>query len=83
VFSFFATLGISKYCPFFYWVLMLYSLLILMPLLTILLEKAKIKLPLVNALGHFILMNLALLIGYFKFIGASHESAWEPPKRNV
>ncbi len=36
-----------------------------------------------NALGHFILMNFALLLGYFKFISASHESSWEPPKRNV
>ena len=83
VFSFFTALGISMYCPFFKLILIMYSLLILLPLLTIILEKAKVKLPFINALGHFILMNFALLIGYFKFIGASHESAWEPPKRNI
>lgn len=83
MFSFFTALVISVYCPFFKWIPIMYSLLILFPLLTIILEKAKMKLPVINALGHFILMNFALLIGYFKFIGASHESAWEPPKRNV
>ncbi len=83
VFSFFLAFGMSMYCSFFNWILIMYSLLILLPFLTILLEKVKLKLPLVNSLGHFILMNLALLIGYFKFIVASHESAWEPPKRNV
>lgn len=61
----------------------LYSLLIILPLLTIFLEKVKIKIPVVNSIGHFILMNFALLLGYFKYISANNESAWEPPKRNV
>lgn len=60
-----------------------YSLLIILPLFTIILEKAEFKIPLINSIGHFILMNLALLLGYFKYISANNESAWEPPKRNV
>lgn len=83
MFSFALALILMLYCPFFKWVALAYSLLIVLPILTIFLEKVKLKIPFVNALGHFILMNFALLLGYFKFISASHESAWEPPKRNV
>ena len=83
IFSFAFTLTLMMYCPFFKWITLAYSLLIALPILTIFLEKIKLKIPFVNALGHFILMNFALLLGYFKFISASHESAWEPPKRNV
>jgi cellulose synthase/poly-beta-1,6-N-acetylglucosamine synthase-like glycosyltransferase len=83
IFSLALTLLLIMYCPFFKWVALAYSLLIVLPILTIFLEKVKLKIPFVNALGHFILMNFALLLGYFKFISASHESAWEPPKRNV
>lgn len=83
VFSLVFSLILTVYYPFFKWISLAYILLILLPVLTILLEKIKIKIPFVNALGHFILMNFALLLGYFKFISASHESAWEPPKRNV
>lgn len=83
VFSFFLSFATSYYFHFFIIVSLGYSLLIILPALTIFFEKNKFKLPLVNALGHFILMNFALLLGYFKYITASNESAWEPPKRNV
>lgn len=83
VFSFLLALALLMYCQFFKWVALTYLLLIILPILTIFLEKIKLKIPFVNALGHFILMNFALLLGYFKFISATNESAWEPPKRNV
>ncbi len=83
ILSFGFALALSFWFPFFKWIALAYSFLVLLPVLTILLEKVKLKLPFVNALGHFLLMNFALLLGYFKFISASHESAWEPPKRNV
>ena len=83
ILSFAFSIAISVYFPFFRWITAAYSLLLLLPLLTIFLERIKLKLPLVNSLGHFILMNFALLLGYFKFISASHDSAWDPPKRNV
>ncbi len=81
--SFICSLLLIFYCPFFKWISLSYGLLVILPVLTILLEKVKLKIPLVNTLGHFILMNFALLLGYFRYISASHESAWEPPKRNV
>ena len=83
VFSFFLSYAVSFYFSFFILVSLSYSLLIVLPALTIYLEKIKLKLPFINTLGHFILMNFALLLGYLKFISASNESAWDPPKRNV
>jgi cellulose synthase/poly-beta-1,6-N-acetylglucosamine synthase-like glycosyltransferase len=81
--SFFLSFAISFYFSIFILVSLCYSIVLLLPLLTIVLEKSNLKIPLVNALGHFILMNLALLIGYIKYKTATNESAWEPPKRNV
>ncbi len=81
--SFFMSVCISFYYPWFFMVMLSYSLLVALPVLTVYLERIKIKLPLVNALGHFILMNTALFVGFFRFISSSNESAWEPPKRNV
>jgi cellulose synthase/poly-beta-1,6-N-acetylglucosamine synthase-like glycosyltransferase len=83
IFSFICSIALMMYCPFFKWITLAYSLFFILPVLTIYLEKIKLKIPLINSLGHFVLMNFALLLGYFKFISASHESAWEPPKRNV
>jgi cellulose synthase/poly-beta-1,6-N-acetylglucosamine synthase-like glycosyltransferase len=83
VFSFILSYVISVSFPFFILVSFTYTLLIILPALTIYLEKIKLKLPIINSLGHFILMNFALLLGYLKFISASNESAWDPPKRNV
>ena len=83
IFSFVLSVILSMYCPFFKWIAIAYTLLVALPIFTIFLEKIKLKIPFVNSLGHFILMNFALLLGFFKFISASHESAWEPPKRNV
>jgi cellulose synthase/poly-beta-1,6-N-acetylglucosamine synthase-like glycosyltransferase len=81
--SFVLSVIIAFYLPFFVVISFCYSALVIFPVLAIYLEKINFKIPLVNSLGHFILMNFGLLLGYFKFISASHESAWEPPQRNV
>lgn len=83
VLSFFLSFAISFYFSIFIFISLCYSLLLVLPLLTIVLEKSSVKIPVVNVLGHFILMNFALLLGYIKYKTASNESAWEPPKRNV
>jgi cellulose synthase/poly-beta-1,6-N-acetylglucosamine synthase-like glycosyltransferase len=83
VFSFVLSCLLSYYFDVFILVSFGYSLILILPYLTIFLEKLNLKIPIINSLGHFILMNFALLIGYLKFISATNESAWEPPKRNV
>ena len=83
VISFFLSYAVSYYFSIFIVVSLSYSLLLILPALTIYLEKINLKIPFLNSVGHFILMNFALLIGYLKFISATNESAWDPPKRNV
>lgn len=81
--SFIASFILSYYISWFKWITISYILLLILPLLTILMNKAKIKLPLINFTGHFILMNWALLVGFYKYLFSGNESSWVPPKRNV
>jgi len=83
VFSFALSFLLSYYLDVFIFISFGYSLILILPYLTIYLEKLNLKIPIINTLGHFILMNFALLIGYLKYISATNESAWEPPKRNI
>ncbi|MES2133017.1 MAG: glycosyltransferase [Bacteroidota bacterium] len=83
IISYLMSVCISFYYPLFFFVTLSYVFVIILPILTIYLEKARVKLPLINSLGHFILMNTALFLGFFKFISSTADSAWEPPKRNV
>lgn len=81
--SFFLCFGLAVFSPLFILVSLMYSLLVILPLLTIFLERAGVKIPVLNSLGHFILMNFALFLGFVKYISADNDSAWDPPKRNV
>ncbi|MFO0321104.1 MAG: glycosyltransferase [Bacteroidota bacterium] len=83
IFSFLLSYLLSYYFSFFILISFIYSLVIILSMLAIFTEKIKVKIPFFSALGHFILMNLALLFGFIKFVSASNESFWEPPKRNI
>lgn len=83
ILSFFLSFILMFHYWFFIYIILTYSAIIILPMITIILEKLNLKLPIINALGHFILMNLALLIGFIKYISATNDSSWEPPKRNV
>ena len=83
ILSFILSLLLCFYFPFFKAVALSYSFIFVLGSLTIFLEKIKIKIPVINTLGHFILMNVALFWGYVKYKFANTESAWEPPKRNI
>jgi len=52
------------------------------PLLDILLKKVKINFIPFRAIRYFIVMNIALLEGFFKFIKGVKNNVWQPPKRN-
>lgn len=83
IISFFMSFTLIFFHWLFIYITLAYSAIIILPIITIILEKLNLKLPIINALGHFTLMNLALLIGFFKYISATNDSSWEPPKRNV
>ena len=52
------------------------------PLLDLLLQRLKINWLPVRGIRYFVLMNLALLEGFFKFIRGVKSNIWEPPKRS-
>lgn len=56
--------------------------LITTPLLDGLLKKLNIHLKLLRYFSHFVMMNLALLIGFFKFVLGQSSATWTPTKRN-
>ncbi len=66
------------YCYFF----LLMCALLLLPLLDLLLKLLKINIAFLRLFTHFFSMNLALLIGLFRFIGGVHSGIWDPTRRN-
>lgn len=52
------------------------------PIIDILLKKLNIHIKVLRFASHFILMNLALMIGFFKFVTGNYKSTWTPTQRN-
>ncbi|MBK8806879.1 MAG: glycosyltransferase [Bacteroidales bacterium] len=63
---------------------LLYMQLILfsIPLFDYLLKKINIHSVLLRFITHFLSMNLALLIGFFRFFKGVESNVWQPTKRN-
>lgn len=56
--------------------------LILIPFIDLLLRIIKIHIIILRFVTHFFVMNLALLIGFFKYIKGVKSNVWEPTKRD-
>jgi hypothetical protein len=46
------------------------------------LKKVKIHLSILRYLTHFATMNVALFLGFFRYLKGIKSSIWEPTKRN-
>ncbi|MEK6615756.1 MAG: glycosyltransferase [Bacteroidota bacterium] len=68
---------IEKYFIFF----SLQNLLPVFFIFDLLLSSLKIYFPVARLVTHFLSANLALLIGFFKFLGGVKSSVWQPTKR--
>lgn len=55
---------------------------ILFPLLDYLFNRLNINILTFRAIRYFVVMNIALLEGFFKFIKGVKNNVWQPPKRN-
>jgi len=55
--------------------------LLILPLLNWILTKTGIKIKPLIVLSHFMLMNAALLVGFFRYLRGVKSSVWEPVKR--
>jgi len=52
------------------------------PLWDTLLKKVKINISILRFITHFYSMNLALIIGFFKYLKGVKSGVWQPTKRN-
>lgn len=75
--------ALSLFSWIFAWLTLAQALLMLSPLFDRLLSGAGIQIGLLRYAGHFYMMNLALLKGFFIYITGVESNIWEPTKRNT
>ena len=61
---------------------LLQILVLLIPLIDHILRKIKIQSIPLRFISHFVLMNLALMAGFFRYIGGIKSNVWQPTRRN-
>ncbi|PIE86368.1 MAG: glycosyl transferase family 2 [Bacteroidia bacterium] len=66
----------------YYYLFYLYCLTFAIPIFDFILRKIKVHLVIFRFITHFYSMNLALLIGFYKFIKGVKSNVWQPTKRN-
>lgn len=68
----------NGYIPF----LVIFGVSFLLPPIDFLLKRINIHITFVRFITHFYGMNLALLVGFFKFIKGVKSNVWQPTQRN-
>lgn len=53
----------------------------LLPLLDHLLDKCNVKIQWLRSWSYFVWMNIAVLLGFYRYLRGIHQSTWQPPKR--
>jgi cellulose synthase/poly-beta-1,6-N-acetylglucosamine synthase-like glycosyltransferase len=74
---------LSYRSPVFLWLLVCECLLLLSPLFDWMLKRAGLHLGFLRFVAYFSYMNLALLMGYLKYLGGVRSSIWAPTQRRV
>jgi cellulose synthase/poly-beta-1,6-N-acetylglucosamine synthase-like glycosyltransferase len=80
-FSFLSNFGLVHLHSFYYSTFVFQLALFTLPLLDEILKRLKVHLSLLRFISHFYLMNLALLIGFFRFISGVESNVWKPTQR--
>lgn len=73
---------VGVYEPLYAVLFILHIFLLSLPLLDILLQKINIHNKGLRFITHFYSMNVALFIGFFKYIKGINSNVWQPTKRN-
>ncbi len=68
--------------PFYKFSALVYLSTFVLPIIDFLLRKIKIHILPLRFITHFFVMNLALLIGFFKYLKGVNTNVWQPTKRN-
>ncbi len=56
--------------------------LLLLPIVDLILKSINVNIAALRFVTHFVTMNAALLIGFFKYIKGIESNVWQPTKRN-
>jgi cellulose synthase/poly-beta-1,6-N-acetylglucosamine synthase-like glycosyltransferase len=75
-----AVLGLNT--PLYLLLTLLQLLVLITPLIDYILRKIKIQSIPLRFISHFVLMNLAMLAGFFKYSGGIKNNVWKPTRRN-
>lgn len=70
--------SLSLFYQFTFWIQVL---LFLIPLLDTFLRSIKVHINLLRLISHFYFMNMALLVGFFKFLTGVKTNIWQPTQR--
>jgi len=67
---------------FYLYLLYLQCVVIILPFIDFLLRKIEIHIIILRFITHFYSMNIALFIGFFKYLKGVKTNVWQPTKRN-
>ncbi len=81
IFSYISLLFLRE-IPFYNSLFLLSHILIILALLDYILMLLNINVNLLRFIRYFLAMNLALLIGFFKYMNGVDTNIWQPTKRN-
>ena len=81
IISFFSLLYLSATIPLYRVILIVQLISFSLPLLDEILKKFGIHFRLLRFISHFYLMNLALLVGFFRYVFGVDSNVWKPTQR--
>lgn len=82
IIAFSCAAALTVFPNFYFWMLLSALVLLVLPLADVILKKSGTNVKLLRFTTHFFSMNLALLIGLFKYTNGVKNSIWQPTKRN-
>ena len=77
-----ANIALSLGSHLYQLLLLLFLASFLLPIADYMLKRIKIHITFVRFITHFYGMNLALLLGFFKFVKGVKSNVWQPTQRN-
>jgi len=80
--AFYLSLPFLFHIDFYKFSAIISGLVLLFPLIDFFLRKLGINVVILRFVTHFFSMNVALLVGFFKYIKGVKSNAWQPTRRN-
>ena len=72
---------LGMHLSFYLAVALLHILVLIIPFIDYILRKIRMQILPLRFISHFVLMNLALLAGFFRYLGGIRNNVWQPTSR--